>query len=212
MRSLSDRGRAPRYGRIVTLERRNEKQAEQNATDNDRELRSQSCLSSDVSASKHMGLLGYLAHQVISPVTRKGLFSGKHVWFAEYLSHAQLLYEISAVLGYTYRDKLETFAELFSEPGRQADLAHVLVTATSVADRLAALPDEPKDIYGLFFVSEGKKLMKAMHNGGLTQFSNWSTTQICRCLSSRRHSVKARERRSGTHIVLIPLPQPRSGP
>src|SRR6266568_2899728 len=115
-------------------------------------------------------LLGYLAHQIIAPVTREGLFSGKHVLFAEYLSHAQFLYEISAVLGYIYRDRLDTFAELFSEPGRQADLANFLITGTVVADRLATLPDEPKNFYELFFKPE---LMKKAHNFGVTQFSEW---------------------------------------
>jgi hypothetical protein len=99
-------------------------------------------------------------------VKRKGLFSGEYVLFAEYLSHAQLLYETSAVLGYIYRDRLETFAELFSEPGRQADVAKLLVSGTSVADRLAGLPNEPKNFNDLFFTPE---LMKQARNFGLTQ-------------------------------------------
>ncbi|MBA3963224.1 MAG: hypothetical protein H0X40_15175 [Chthoniobacterales bacterium] len=119
-------------------------------------------------------LLGYLAHEIIAPVTRKGLFAGRYVSFAEYLSHAQLLYELTAILGYMYRDKLEKFATLFSEPGRQADLAAFLATGSSVADRVAGLADEPKDVYDLFFESEGTKLMKAMQKGGATQFSDWS--------------------------------------
>jgi hypothetical protein len=118
-------------------------------------------------------LLAYLVHQIIAPVKRKGLFSGEYVFFAEYLSQAQLLYEIGAVLGYTYRDRLETFAESFSEPGRQADLTNYIATETFVDDRLAALPDKPKNFYDLFLESEGKKLMKKMHEFGLTQFSDW---------------------------------------
>jgi len=113
-------------------------------------------------------LLYYLAHEFIAPVKRKGLFSGEYVLFAEYLSHAQLLYETGAVLGCVYRDRLETFAELFSEPGRQAELANFLITGTVVADRLAALPDEPKNFYELFFKPE---FMKKAHDFGLTQFS-----------------------------------------
>ncbi len=118
-------------------------------------------------------LLGYLAQWALAPVKKKGLLSGQYVLFAEYLSQAQLLYETGAVLGYIYRDRLETFAELFSEPGRQADLAYFLTTATSVADRLASLPDEPKNFYELFFKSEVGDLMSAMRNAGLTQFSGW---------------------------------------
>jgi hypothetical protein len=113
-------------------------------------------------------LISYLAHGCIAPVKKKGLFSGEYVLFGEYLSHAQLLYETSAILGYIYRDKLNTFAELFSEPGRQADLANLIVTGTFVADRLAELPDEPKKFNELFFEPE---LMKQACNFGLTQFS-----------------------------------------
>ena len=118
-------------------------------------------------------LLGYLVRQIIAPVTRKGLFSGKYILFLEYLSHAQFLYETSAVLGYVYRDRLETFAELFSEPGRQADLANSFVTLTSVADRLASLPDEPKNFFDLFFESEGKELLKSVLHIDLTHFSDF---------------------------------------
>jgi hypothetical protein len=126
-------------------------------------------------------LLGYLVHQIIAPVKRKGLFSGEYVLFAEYLSQAQFLYETGAVLGYIYRDRLDAFVEVFSEPGRQADLTNYLVTGTFVDDRLAALSGEPKCFYDLFLKSEGKKLMKKMHEFGLTRFSDWlDFPKICR--------------------------------
>jgi hypothetical protein len=118
-------------------------------------------------------LLGYLMHQIIAPVKRRGLFSGEYVLFAEYLSQAQFLYETGPVLGYIYRDRLDTFAELFSESGRQADLTNYLATETFVDDRLAELLDEPKNFHDLFLESEGTNLMKKMHDVGLTRFSDW---------------------------------------
>lgn len=118
-------------------------------------------------------ILGYLTHQIVSPVAKKGLFSGEYLLFADYLSIAQRLYETGAVLGFSYRDRLDSFAALLSEPGRQADLASFLMTSNSAADRLAGLPDDPKNFYDLFLKPEGKKLMKNMHDVGLTQFSDW---------------------------------------
>jgi hypothetical protein len=125
-----------------------------------------------------LSLIPELAHWCIAPVKRKGFFSGEYVLFAEYLSHAQLLYETSAVLGYIYRDRLGTFTELFSEPGRQADVTNLLVSGRYVADRLAGLPDEPENFNDLFFTPE---LMVQARNFGLTQFSELPKyPDICR--------------------------------
>src|SRR5258706_3013922 len=118
-----------------------------------------------------MDPLSYLAHILIRPAKKKGWLSGDYVLLPEYLSQAQLLYETGAVLGYRYRDRIETFAELFSEPGRHVDLIYFLTTATPVGDRLATLSEDPKNFFELFTKSEARDLMRTMHSAGLTQFS-----------------------------------------
>lgn len=116
-------------------------------------------------------LLAYLVHQIIAPVTRKGLLSKDYVLFGQYMPCAQFLYETGAVLGYTFRDRLIVFVELFTDPGHQSDFVSYI--ATPAADRLASLPSEPKDFMDLFFKPEAERLMKVMRCHGLTQYSEW---------------------------------------
>jgi hypothetical protein len=118
-----------------------------------------------------MDPLSYLAHVLITPVKKKGWLSGEYVLLADYLSQAQLLYETGAVLGYTYRNNLQSFAAVFTQPDRNVDLIYFLTTATGVADRLAALPEEPKNFYDLFFKSEAQNLLATMHKQGSVQSS-----------------------------------------
>lgn len=120
-----------------------------------------------------MSLISYLVDQIMAPVKRKRLFSGEYILFGEYLSQAELLYETSTALGYTYRDRLERFAESFSEPGRQASVTNLIMADELVTERLASLPQEPKNFYDFFLVSEGEKFMHYLHNAGLTPFSEW---------------------------------------
>jgi len=117
-------------------------------------------------------LLAYLVHQIIAPLTRKGLFSDDHIFFGEYMPCAEFLYETGAVLGYTFRDRLVVFVELFTEPGHQSDFVSYI--ATPAAHRLAELPGEPKDFMDLFFKPEAERLMKVMCSHGLTKYSDWT--------------------------------------
>lgn len=117
-------------------------------------------------------LLAYLVHQIITPVTRKGFFSDEHVLFGEYMPCAQFLYETGTVLGYTFRDRLILFVELFTELGHQSDFVSYI--ATPAANRLSGLPSEPKDFMDLFLKPEAERLMQVMRNHGLTQYAEWA--------------------------------------
>jgi len=57
---------------------------------------------------QRQSLIVYLAHQTLSSVSKKGLFSGQYVVFGEYLEQTKLLFEISSDLGHLYRDNLTT--------------------------------------------------------------------------------------------------------
>lgn len=117
-------------------------------------------------------LLAYLVHHIITPMTRKGMFSDDYVLFGEYMPSAQFLYEMGAVLGYTFRDRLIVFVELFTEPGHQSDCVEHI--AGPAANRLAGLSDEPKDFVDLFLKPEVERLMTVMRSHGLTKYSGWS--------------------------------------
>jgi hypothetical protein len=116
-------------------------------------------------------LLGFLANQIITPVTRKALFSDDYVFFGEYMPCAQFLYETGAILGYTFHDRLIVFVELFTEPGHQSHaVEHIATLATS---RLAGRSEEPEDFVDLFFKPEAERLMTILRSHGLTNYSEW---------------------------------------
>jgi hypothetical protein len=115
-------------------------------------------------------LLGYLSHQAIAPMVKKGLFSGHYIFLFEYLSSLYSLYAIGSVLGYTYRENFTIFLQLMSEEGRQGDLVKVM--GKPAEERLAALKREPQNIYDLL-VSEGPTLMTDLHTPGIIKYSNW---------------------------------------
>lgn len=119
-----------------------------------------------------MSLLDHLAHQIIRPTIRKGLFSGEHVFFGEYMLCSQFLYETGAVLGYSFRRRIKTFVKLFCEPGRESELASYL--GETVRTSLQGFAHEPSDFFELHFIPEATRLIQVMRRAGLTRCSDWS--------------------------------------
>src|SRR6266446_817515 len=96
-------------------------------------------------------LLAYIAQQIISPVTKKGLFSDEYVLFGSYMPCAQFLYETGAILGYTFRDRLLSFVELFTPELIERLFSHaenveVWSKARAAGLDIPAAPPRPKPI------------------------------------------------------------------
>jgi len=116
-------------------------------------------------------LLGYLGAQAYVSIIRKGVFTGEHVLFLDYMANLSFLYETGAILGYTYRDRMISFVSLFCQPGRESNVISIM--AEGVTDRLAALGHEPKDFMELYFIPEATRSMRLMRDQGLTNYSDW---------------------------------------
>jgi hypothetical protein len=116
--------------------------------------------------------LAYLAHEIVRPIIRKGTFSSDHVVFADYMASAVFLYETGAALGYTFQDRIATFAKLFSEQGREAEVA------TNFGDVAAAqlrdFSELPRDVMDLFFKPEATRVIQVLQRAGLMTCSHWS--------------------------------------
>lgn len=119
-----------------------------------------------------MSLLAYLAYKTIEPIIRKGFFSDEHVLFGEYMPRSQFLYEIGAVLGYTFRERIATFVKLFCELNRESELASWL--GNSGTTRLQDFEAEPRHFFELHFMPEATRLIQVMRQAGLTRCSDWS--------------------------------------
>jgi len=116
-------------------------------------------------------LNGYLAHQALSQIEKKGLFRGKYFWLGEYLGFATATYETSSVLGYTYRDKFSTLIELIAEDGGVNNLMNYITTPAT--NRISELKDTPNNFYELFFEKEAIDIMKMLLSTNQIEHDNW---------------------------------------
>jgi hypothetical protein len=129
---------------------------------------------------KSQTLLVFLARQFIAPVVRKGFLSGEYVVFADYVTSSGALFEMGVVLGLAFRTKITIFAQLFSEPGREASCVAAL--AESAASRLAGLPAEPESVFDLFVKPETERVMKVLYNAGIARFTEFGDfPKVARC-------------------------------
>ena len=82
-------------------------------------------------------LIAYIAYGLLTPEVKKGWFSAsQRVPFPKYLGLYQAAFETGVALGYTYRDTLASFAQLFSDAGREGE---VLSAAQELAQKLLEL-------------------------------------------------------------------------
>jgi hypothetical protein len=121
-------------------------------------------------------LLNYLAFQILSSITKKGLLTGQYVLFGEYLEQTQLLFEITSALGYTYRDKMQTFAILFSEEGKQQSVIDYM--STSAIERYKTYKPQHKNWVDFFFGTEAVDITKRFQHAKILPNGDWFNPQV----------------------------------
>jgi hypothetical protein len=115
-------------------------------------------------------LVQFLATQIITPIVKKGFFAHEHVLFSDYMPRAGFLFEIGAVLGYTFRNRLTTFAQLFAAPGTEQKLISWL--HEDATERLNKVEGPPK-FAELYFAPEATRLIGVLRSAGLTDANDW---------------------------------------
>jgi hypothetical protein len=68
-------------------------------------------------------VIAELVRVIMKPATQKKLFGKPYITTARFLGCYEQAFESGAVLGYAFRGRLSTFAQLFSDPGREHELA-----------------------------------------------------------------------------------------
>lgn len=121
-------------------------------------------------------LINSLAYQTLSSITKKGLFSGQYVLFGEDLEQTQMLFEISSALGYTYRDKVETFAILFSEEGKQKSVIDYMSEAA--IERYKKYKPEHKNWFDFFFGTEALDITKRFQDAKILPNGEWFNPKV----------------------------------
>lgn len=67
-------------------------------------------------------LLAHIAHSIVVPALKKRFFRPSYLQFHTYLLVYQEAFEIGAVLGYAYRERIRIFARLLCAPGKGSGL------------------------------------------------------------------------------------------
>ena len=121
-------------------------------------------------------LIVYLAHQTLSSISKKGLFSGQYVVFGEYLEQTKLLFEISSALGHLYRDKLTTLAITFMEEGKTNNVTSFMTE--SATERYKQYKPEYKNWFDFFFHTEALDITKQYQKLKLIPNGEWFNPQV----------------------------------
>jgi hypothetical protein len=111
-------------------------------------------------------LIDEVAHAIITPAAKKRLFSAPYLPFQRYLGCYQEAFETGVVLGYAFRDRLATFAKLFSEPGREQELVTFM---QELAGQYLAQIGEPKDFFDLAMWYEESRIKTRWNASGITE-------------------------------------------
>src|SRR5262245_55314835 len=117
--------------------------------------------------SQRVSLISYLAQITISPLVQKRLVGKPYILLGQLLFAEQQLFELSMLLGYRYRHRLDTFATLFSTPGNEASVINFLQTMAK--EHIDKLAKEPAVLLDVFFTPELERLGVNMAGQSLRQ-------------------------------------------
>lgn len=106
--------------------------------------------------SNQSSLISYLAQLTISPLVQKRLVRKPYLLLGQLLFAEQRLFELSMLLGYRYRNRLDIFVQLFSTPGNEASVINFLETIAK--DNVDNLSKEPAILLDVFYTPELKRL------------------------------------------------------
>jgi hypothetical protein len=118
-------------------------------------------------------LVGQIGHDLIGPNLRGGWLSAPYVPFRRYLGLYQEAFETGTVLGYTYRNRMAEFAQLFSESGREMELVNFVQELAQ--KRLAEAP-AATSFFELAMFAEEERVRAQWRHANTTL----SELQLCR--------------------------------
>jgi hypothetical protein len=111
-------------------------------------------------------LIDEVADSIIAPALKKRLFSGPYLPFQRYLGCYQMAFETGVVLGYSFRNRLTTFAKLFSHPDREQELVTFM---QELAGKHLAEIGEPKNFLQLAMFHEESRIRTNWYESGITE-------------------------------------------
>ncbi len=111
-------------------------------------------------------LIYEITHSIMVPATTKGVFCAPYISYERYLGCYQVAFEIGAVLGYAFRNRLLTFVQLFCEQGHENELVKCL---NELATEKLAEVGQPKDFLQLAMCHEESRIKAKWHEMGIPE-------------------------------------------
>ena len=118
---------------------------------------------------RNPALIDTFVYTIMNPAAKRRFFGAPYVTFQRYLGCYQIAFETGVILGYAFRDRLPSFAKLFSEAGREED---AIATLQDIARRALNGVEDPKSFLVLGMYSEKSRIE--------TQYRNMTEEQINR--------------------------------
>lgn len=115
---------------------------------------------------KKLSLVDELARTILTPALKKRLFSEPYIPFRRYLGCFQMAFETGVVLGHMFRDRMPTFARLFSMPGHEEELIDAIQELAR--DKLTEAQDADSFI-GLAMYAEENRIKAGWQQSGATE-------------------------------------------
>ncbi len=97
---------------------------------------------------------------------KRFFFFAPHVPFQRYLGCYQEAFEVGVVLGYAFRNRLATFAKLFSEPGREQEL---IAFMQELAQRRLTEVGDAENFFSLSMAAEEGRIRADWRESGITE-------------------------------------------
>jgi hypothetical protein len=121
-------------------------------------------ISCDSGLRRLRSLISEIAHSIAAPaVTKRFLFFAPGIPFQRYLGCYQEAFEIGVVLGYTFRNKLLTFAKLFAEANHEQEL---ITFMQELARQRLSETQEPETFFQLGMLPEESRIKTNWRKSG----------------------------------------------
>lgn len=113
----------------------------------------------------------YLVQTIVTPYSKKSLFGKKYMLFKDYYNQSAILSIYCVVLGYTYKNKIEAFMEMFTNS--KSETKKYIDAISEMGEEVEKRRDiQTKNMTELFLDTQIKKYIETFHKGENLDYRN----------------------------------------
>jgi CpXC protein len=112
-------------------------------------------------------LTWHIIGSIAASAVKRRILGGQYIRFRRYLGCYLEAFEVGAVLGYCYRDRLVSFAKLFSPPGRETEI--ISFVRERARRQLEDCPGDPQSFVEISMLAEENRIKKNWRESGSSE-------------------------------------------